>query len=237
MSDLPATTKQKSVADLARDYRDAKAPVNAYLHDTSSEVGLIPKGSLLPTPDEVESSVGVELMVRVARALIRPMEIADPTVQPSGRRPATTLERLRSCGCPAEVYDQLARHPEFKTVYMAELESNIVLPRLPDMMRAATVKATEGSRDHLKEMRDILRLGDNPDEEGLRAQLRSMDDATFIRSMRELLDKGGALYGRLTESRVTVDRTQEVLAGEDIPDAPDPEPVIDHKALHGGDDG
>jgi len=210
-------------------YTDAMAPQAAWLHDTSAEEGLIPDRMVRPPDGQVESGASVELMIRVAYALMAPMKVRELS---GVVRDALTHEKAAKAGCPVEVWHQMTRHPEFKSIYMQVMESTVLLPSLPDSVRAQNKKAMMGDKDAFDNVQKMLRLGDNPDEEGVRKQLRSLDDVSFEDEVRGLLGKGNTLFGRLVAPRTTSDRTQEILDGEAVLAPPPEEEALDHAKLH-----
>lgn len=213
-------------------YGKQRADELAHLTDKTQEAGLIPASAVKPEDGVVESSASVGLMIRVAKALVRPSRVQDRMAE-GGEREATPYEKLAMAGCPPEVYDQLVGHPEFKTIYMKVIEASVFLPSLPDAARSVRTKAVAGDKDAWANMTKAMRLDENPDEDGLRAQIRSWDQATFLRSCAEHHKKQGELLGELTAPMPTDADTDALLEDEEglaaLPDVP----TIDHASIHG----
>ncbi len=211
-------------------YKTQRAQELAYLTDKTQEAGLIPASAIKPADGVVESSASVDLMVRVAKALVRPMVVQD-AMAPGGKRDATPYEKLATAGCPVEVYDQLVGHPEFKTIYMKVIEASVFLPSLPDAARSVRTKAVNGDKDAWLSMIKAMRLDDSPDDDSLRQQYRSMDQATFERVMDEELEKANAIYKRISNVP-SHSRRDAALLEEGELEAPPVEESIDHAKIH-----
>ncbi len=149
--------------------------------------GLVPSEALLP-PASQESTSSTSIIERAALAIVR------ASMRTPGDEEPDIAAALYSAGIPAEMYEQIAAHPDFTPALERCTQTLIALPRLPRIISSITNSAMAGDNktalrwvEGQKEDSDYAGMVRDWQASGPERMLRELD--LLILQYREIRDE------------------------------------------------